>query len=224
MNSSYHSDSEFSDEPHGAASTSADGSKPSLTLMNLLCSDNNEQEMILSPRETPSLVSFNQTTKIHSVDKNCLAESLCLKKTNTQIVNDRAGALQASKLSTSQSEAVIRMIPISELQAKKMKSGISMHSRSTLITDFSDAVSKQNMVVPIKFASNLKIGSSRRNRNKMNLREPGLVNLSDILDSYAFFKNKQTTQCGQNITNTRVSSENSDPAPTASVSGLSHTI
>ena len=82
------------------------------------------------------------------------------------------------------------MIPISELQAKKMKSGISKNSRSTLITDFSDAVSKQNMVVPIKFASNLKIGSSRRNRNKMNLREPGIVNLSDILDSYAFFKNK----------------------------------
>lgn len=126
---SYHSDSDFSDHEDMIAPAlpklTAAAPKPH-TLMSFLCSDQQEQARVLSPRKASTFLSFSDSTpaKLAFSDEKPGLFARCgnmhsSAANSSQDLNEAPAS--AMCMEEKRPEPQLRLIPVSSLQAENMR-------------------------------------------------------------------------------------------------------
>ena len=117
----YNSDSDFSDLDDNECAP-AQPKKQAPTLMDILCSDGNNPEHVLSPRHSGSFLSFSEATTSSPAfsdhdQKTGLFEAKVLQTEGEPQVRFFEPKLEEPK----KKEPVLRLIPVSQLQSENMR-------------------------------------------------------------------------------------------------------
>lgn len=151
-NFSYHSDSDFSDvdeNTNRAPAIPKPAASTGLSLMSFLCSDEQEQQKVLSPRKSYNFLSFADPSPAQTAfsDEKPGLFASCgnqLEQATMNTDEQNEAPADADNLMDKQKEPVLRLIPVSKLQAENMRR--SKQQSAQLVTSFEHSKLKGSLL------------------------------------------------------------------------------